>query len=67
MKKVLTLSLLALGVSPERLSTVTFGKSQPVFSEQENWARAVNRRVQVEVDKSASAATTEQGEWKEAH
>ena len=55
--------LLALGMSPERLSTVTFGKTQPIFSEQENWARAVNRRVQVEVEKPAAAAV-EQGEWK---
>lgn len=39
--------LTALGVSVDRLSTVTFGKTKPYFSEQENWARAVNRRVQV--------------------
>ena len=39
--------LVQLGVTPDRLSTVTFGKSQPVFSEQEDWARAVNRRVEV--------------------
>jgi outer membrane protein OmpA-like peptidoglycan-associated protein len=41
--------LVALGVSPERLSTVSFGEGQPVFTEQEDWARAVNRRVEVHV------------------
>lgn len=42
--------LVALGVSADRLSTVTFGESQPVLSEQEDWARAVNRRVAVQVE-----------------
>ncbi|MBX7137425.1 MAG: OmpA family protein [Oligoflexia bacterium] len=42
--------LLALGVPAERLSTVTFGKTKPIFSDQTDWARAVNRRVQVHVD-----------------
>lgn len=43
--------LLALGVSPERIvSTVTFGKSQPLYTEQEDWARAVNRRVAVRAE-----------------
>jgi len=39
--------LIALGIPAERLSTVTFGETKPVLSEQENWARAVNRRVEV--------------------
>lgn len=43
--------LIALGVPAERLSSVTFGESQPIFTEEENWARAVNRRVEVHVDK----------------
>lgn len=38
--------LIALGIAPERLSTVTFGETQPVFPEKEDWARAVNRRVE---------------------
>lgn len=42
--------LVSLGVPADRLSTVTFGESQPVMSEQEDWARAVNRRVEVHVD-----------------
>lgn len=42
--------LVSLGVSADSLSTVTFGESQPIFSEQEDWARAVNRRVEVQAD-----------------
>lgn len=42
--------LLALGLSQERLSTVTFGKTRPIFNETDPWARAVNRRVEVHVD-----------------
>ncbi|MCB0319474.1 MAG: OmpA family protein [Bdellovibrionales bacterium] len=48
--------LLALGVSPERLSSVTFGKSQPALSQETDWARAVNRRVEVHLDNAAPAA-----------
>lgn len=39
--------LVSLGVPTDRLSTVTFGKTQPALTEQEDWARAVNRRVEV--------------------
>jgi outer membrane protein OmpA-like peptidoglycan-associated protein len=46
--------LVALGVSPERLSTVSFGESQPLFTEQEDWARAANRRVEVHPDTGAA-------------
>jgi len=42
--------LVSLGVSPERVSTVTFGKSQPLLSQETDWARAVNRRVQIHVE-----------------
>lgn len=41
--------LISLGVPADRLSSVTFGETQPLLSEEENWARAVNRRVQVQV------------------
>ena len=41
--------LISLGIPAERLSTVTFGESQPIFGEEEDWARAVNRRVQVHI------------------
>ena len=47
--------LIALGVTPERLSTVTFGETKPVLAEQENWARAVNRRVEVHEDEATAA------------
>ncbi|MDC0357999.1 OmpA family protein [Oligoflexia bacterium] len=46
--------LVSLGVSAERLSSVTFGKSQPALTEKEDWARAVNRRVEIHVDDSAA-------------
>lgn len=42
--------LVASGVAAERLSTVSFGESQPLFSEEEDWARAANRRVEVHND-----------------
>ena len=38
-----------LGVDPARLVKVSKGKSSPAFAEQEDWAHAVNRRVQVVV------------------
>ncbi len=41
--------LVGLGLSSEMMSTVTFGKSRPVFEEEADWARAVNRRVEVHV------------------
>ncbi len=47
--------LVALGVGAERLSTVTFGESQPLFAEQEDWARALNRRVEVHPGDVAAA------------
>jgi len=39
--------LVSMGVDAPRLSTVSFGESQPVFAEEADWARAVNRRVSV--------------------
>ncbi|MBN8547837.1 MAG: OmpA family protein [Deltaproteobacteria bacterium] len=47
--------LVSLGVPADRLSTVTFGESQPVLPEQEAWARAVNRRVAVQVEAPEAA------------
>jgi outer membrane protein OmpA-like peptidoglycan-associated protein len=44
--------LVGLGVSAERLSTVSFGETQPIHAEQEDWARAINRRVEVHGDAS---------------
>ena len=42
--------LALLGVSPDRMSTVTFGKTKPELGGAEDWARAVNRRVEVRVN-----------------
>ena len=50
--------LIELGASPESLSTVSFGKTEPALADQENWARAVNRRVEVHVDQGGTAAET---------
>lgn len=47
--------LVALGISADRLQTVSFGQSQPVFSEQEGWARAVNRRVDIKAGAAPAA------------
>ena len=44
--------LVALGVPSDRISTVTFGKSQPLLAQETDWARAVNRRVEVHVDEN---------------
>ena len=41
--------LVSLGVSGERVSTVTFGKSKPIYADESDWARAVNRRVEVQL------------------
>jgi outer membrane protein OmpA-like peptidoglycan-associated protein len=49
-------ALIEEGVSADRLSTVTFGESQPLFTEQEDWARAINRRVEVHPDQCEVAA-----------
>ncbi len=46
--------LVRLGIPAERLSTVTFGKSKPIFEEQQDWARAVNRRVEVHMDEGTA-------------
>ena len=39
--------LVAQGISGETLTTVSFGESRPLFTEQEEWAYASNRRVAV--------------------
>lgn len=46
-------ALIDLGVSADQLSTVTFGKSQPLYEDKADWARAVNRRVEVHVDNAS--------------
>lgn len=42
--------LVALGSPAERLSTISFGESQPLFTEDSPEAQAANRRVEVKVD-----------------
>lgn len=43
--------LVKVGVPSERLTTVSFGNSKPVFADQTGWAYAVNRRVSVGTEK----------------
>jgi len=42
--------LVSLGVSADRLSTVSFGETRPLFTEQEDWAYSANRRVEVHME-----------------
>ncbi|MCC6221484.1 MAG: OmpA family protein [Deltaproteobacteria bacterium] len=41
--------LVELGIDPARMSSISHGESRPIFTEEEDWARAVNRRVQFSV------------------
>ncbi len=47
--------LTELGIDPARLSPLSLGESKPIFTEEEDWARAVNRRVQFSVQGAAAA------------
>jgi outer membrane protein OmpA-like peptidoglycan-associated protein len=47
--------LVSAGIPAERLSTVSFGESQPLFQEKEDWARAANRRVEVQPEGASTA------------
>ncbi len=40
--------LVTLGVPAERLSTISFGESQPLYKEDTEWANALNRRVETQ-------------------
>lgn len=41
--------LAQLGIDPVRMSVASFGESKPVVDQQTDWARAVNRRVELRV------------------
>jgi outer membrane protein OmpA-like peptidoglycan-associated protein len=62
-----------LGVDKARMSPISYGESRPLFTEQTDWARAANRRVQftvqgAEVATTAAATTTASSELpKPAH
>jgi len=53
--------LVELGVDPKRLAPVSRGESAPVFTEEEDWARAVNRRVRFEIKSDMEAAPEVKG------
>jgi len=48
--------LVAQGIPVDTLSTVSFGETRPLFTEQEEWAYAANRRVHVRVDEPSAAS-----------
>ena len=41
--------LTALGIEPERMSTASLGETQPKINQETDWARAVNRRVELSI------------------
>lgn len=51
--------LAELGIDPARMSPVSYGESRPIFTEEEDWARAVNRRVQFSVQGEQAAVSAE--------
>lgn len=48
--------LKSVGVSTEMLSPISYGESKPVFTEETDWARAVNRRVQFTLGEAVDPA-----------
>ncbi|MCB0325425.1 MAG: OmpA family protein [Bdellovibrionales bacterium] len=50
--------LTELGIDPNRLSPISYGEGKPIFTEEEDWARAVNRRVQFSVGGDAAPTET---------
>ena len=49
--------LVELGIDTSRLSPISYGEGKPVYTEEEDWARAVNRRVQFSVKGQAPQET----------
>lgn len=47
-------SLVSMGVPAEHLYTVSFGEQKPLFQENEEWAHAANRRVEVQLTSKKS-------------
>lgn len=50
-----------LGVDPSRMTPVSFGEGKPLFTEDTDWARAANRRVQFSVNSGATAVAADSG------
>ncbi len=42
--------LVAQGIDPSRMSAASFGETKPVINQENEWAHAVNRRVEFEVN-----------------
>ena len=47
--------LTELGVDATRISPISYGESRPLYTEEEDWARAMNRRVQFTVQGEGQA------------
>jgi outer membrane protein OmpA-like peptidoglycan-associated protein len=53
-----------LGIDKSRMSPISFGEARPLFTEQTDWARAANRRVQFSIqgeEPATVASTTTEG------
>lgn len=61
--QVVIKELADLGVDRSRMSAISYGESRPIFTEEEDWARAVNRRVQFSIGtvEGASPADIDEG------
>ena len=46
--------LVELGIDSTRLSPISYGEGKPVYTEEQDWARAVNRRVEFSVGSGAA-------------
>lgn len=54
--------LVRLGIPESRLSPISYGEGRPVFTEEEDWARAVNRRAQFTVRGEGEVVAASYGE-----
>ena len=57
--------LVAMGFDAGSIATVSFGESRPLYAEQEDWARALNRRVSVKAGEAEEAKHSYS--WNEAN
>lgn len=56
--QTVTKELTELGVDPSRMTPVSFGEGRPLFTEDTDWARAANRRVQFSVNNGSTPVPT---------
>jgi outer membrane protein OmpA-like peptidoglycan-associated protein len=56
--KAVIAELTSMGIAESRLSPISYGEGRPIFTEETDWARAANRRVQFTVE-AAGEVTSE--------